>query len=204
MVSLLLAAAMVTTAGLALYFDARGKAAKDDRMAASLEFMRFELQLFSGTLDVADKIAAAAVFGLDPVVFTPERALRWNRLVGGLDALSARGDAVGYLSLELVEDIAREAGDLLDFSEDFVLDYYRTAVALWNEFEPLTRSLVGEDRIDLIVGSQALFTTRRIRRAALRNQAEAQSADRRDSSRWYSDRCSRQRVLILRFLPMRL
>ena len=172
MVSLLLAAAIVMTAGLALYFDARGKAAKDDRIAASLEFMRLELQLFSSSLDFTDDIAAAAVFGSDPIVFTPERSLRWSGLVGGLVALAERGDTVGYLSLELVEAIAREAGGLLEFSEDSVLEYYRTAIALWTEFEPPTRSLVGEDRIDLIVGSQALFTTRRIRRAALRGQAE--------------------------------
>jgi signal transduction histidine kinase len=176
-VSSLLAAAVVMTAGLAVYFDARSRASDDEQTAASFEFLKVELQLFTIAVDLADDAAAAAVFGTEPVLVTSERGLRFLELMGGLDALSRREDTVGDLSSELETAISLEskvvftAGDSPDLSDVSVLNYYNRAIAVWSDFEPITRSLVGEDRIDLIVGSQALFETRRVRRLALRDHA---------------------------------
>ncbi len=174
----LLAAAVVMTAGLAVYFDARGRAAADERTAASFEFLKVELQLFTIAIDLADDAAASAVFGTDADLLTAERGLRFLELMGGLVALSRRDDTVGGLSLELETAISLESevifatGDTPDLSDVTVLNYYNRAIAVWSDFEPITRSLVGEDRIDLIVGSQALFETRRARRMGLRDHAD--------------------------------
>jgi signal transduction histidine kinase len=176
-VSSLLAAAVVMTAGFAVFFDARARAVENERTAASFEFLKAELQLFSFAVDLADDTAAATLFGTGPDMFTFESGRRFTSLMASLVVLARREDTVGTLSSQLQAAIALEqtnvvgTTDIADFSGAFVLDYYDTAISIWAEFEPITRSLVGDDRIDLVIGSQVLFETRRIRRASLRNQA---------------------------------